>query len=190
MVCDDNTGVDEQAAPTGGADGGERLLALYDGALSHVYGYLLSRCGRVALAEDLTAETLLAAVDAVRRHEAAPVSVPWLVGVARHKLVDHWRRQAREERGLRAVGSDEDTRTGEGGDEVWDIRLDALRARDTLAVLSPLHRAVLTLRYLDDLPVSDVAEIVGRSVHAAEGLLVRARAAFRRAYGEEEATGA
>jgi RNA polymerase sigma-70 factor, ECF subfamily len=182
--------VDEQAAPTGHSGGGAELLALYDSALPHVYGYLLSRCGRVALAEDLTAETLLAAVDAARRHDDAPVSVPWLVGVARHKLADHWRRQAREERGLRAVGNDADTRRGEGGNDVWDVRLDALRARDTLAELSPLHRAVLTLRYIDDLPVSDVALLVDRSVHAAEGLLVRARAAFRRAYGEEEASGA
>ena len=46
---------------------------------------------------------------------------------------------------------------------------------------------MLTLRYLDDLPVPDVAALVDRSVHATEGLLVRARAAFRRAYGDEEA---
>ena len=168
-------------------DAGEALVALYDRALPHVYGYLLSRCGRVALAEDLTAETLLAAVDAVRRDDPAPVSVPWLVGVARHKLVDHWRRQAREERGLRAVEATEARRREDWHDDNWDVRLDALRARNTLALLSPLHRAVLTLRYLDDLPVPDVATLVDRSVHATEGLLVRARAAFRRAYGEGEA---
>ena len=28
------------------------------------------------------------------------LSIPWLIGVARHKLVDHWRRQEREERNL------------------------------------------------------------------------------------------
>ena len=33
------------------------LLSLYDRALPEVYGYLLSRCGQRALAEDLTAET-------------------------------------------------------------------------------------------------------------------------------------
>jgi RNA polymerase sigma-70 factor (ECF subfamily) len=161
------------------------LLEVYDRALPHVYGYLLSRCGGVALAEDLTSETLLAAVDALRRDDDAPVSVPWLVGVARHKLVDHWRRQARQERGLRAVGTGP-TPPGRD-DDGWDVRLDAMRARDTLALLSPLHRAVLTLRYLDDLSVPDVAGHVDRSVHATEGLLVRARAAFRRAYGDEEA---
>ena len=162
-------------------EGPAALLALYDRALPQVYGYLLSRCGAVALAEDLTAETFLAALDATRRHDPPPVSAPWLVGVARHKLVDHWRRQAREERNLQALSEPD-----RGDDPQWDVRLDALRARETLEHLSPLHRAVLTLRYLDDLPVAEVAVLVGRSVHAAEGLLVRARAAFRRAYGPDE----
>jgi RNA polymerase sigma-70 factor (ECF subfamily) len=43
------------------------------------------------------------------------------------------------------------------------------------------------LRYLDDLPVAEVASLLGRGVHATEGLLVRARAAFRRIYDAEEA---
>src|SRR2546429_7795827 len=80
---------------------GARLLALYDHALPQVYGYLLTRCGQRAVAEDLTAETFLAAVDAARAGRGAPVSTAWLVGVARHKLSDHWRRPARGKRGPR-----------------------------------------------------------------------------------------
>jgi RNA polymerase sigma-70 factor (ECF subfamily) len=49
---------------------------------------------------------------------------------------------------------------------------------------------VLTLRYVDDLSVPDVAALVERSLHATEGLLVRARAAFRRAYGGQEGSDA
>jgi RNA polymerase sigma-70 factor, ECF subfamily len=158
------------------------LLALYDRAFPVVYGYLLSRCGQVTLAEDLTTETFLAAVQAVRRQDPPPVSTAWLVGTARHKLVDHWRRQTREERGLRAVANEEPA-----ADDSWDARLDAMRARETLARLSPHHRAVLTLRYMDDLPVPEVAAVLDRSVHATEGLLVRARGAFRRAYADDEA---
>jgi len=158
-------------------DPGPALLALYDSALPRVYGYLLSRCGRASLAEELTAETFLAAVDAVRRDDPPPVSTPWLVGVARHKLVDHWRRQAREERVLPAAAGEEPS-----WKDPWDAHLDAFRARQTLGELSPQHRAALTLRYLDDLPVPEVADILERTVHATEALLVRARAAFRRAY--------
>jgi RNA polymerase sigma-70 factor (ECF subfamily) len=147
------------------------LLSLYDDALPQVYGYLLARCGHRTLAEDLTAETFLAAVDA-----DGAVSVAWLIGTARHKLVDHWRRREREERSLRLVEDDG------GVQDPWDVHLDALRAQQVLDGLSAQHRAVLTLRYLDDLPVPRVAALLGRTVHATEALLVRARSAFRRQY--------
>ncbi len=156
------------------------LLALYDVALPQVYGYLLRRCGRTALAEDLTAETFLAAVDAVRSGNSPPLSVAWLIGIARHKLVDHWRRLAREERTLSAVAGD----LGHESSDPWNATLDALRAHETLQALAPQHRAALTLRYLDDLPVSEVANAMERTVHATEALLVRARNAFRTTYNE------
>ena len=150
----------EQSAP---AD----LLALYAEALPQVYGYLLSRCGQKALAEDLTAETFLAAVDAARRDQ--PVSAAWLIGVARHKLVDHWRRLAREERGLALVPPEPEP--------PWeDCVLDAVTARAALDRLGPHHRLALTLRYLDGLPVPEEARQLDRPQHATEALLVRARA--------------
>ncbi|MDQ3294285.1 MAG: sigma-70 family RNA polymerase sigma factor [Actinomycetota bacterium] len=157
--------------------GGEDLLALYDRALPQVYGYLVSRCGDEAVAEDVTSETFLAAVDALRRDAVPNLTVAWLVGVARHKLVDHWRRVAREDRKLAAVADPD------GGEEVdWEARLDADRAHQVLEQLGPHHRAALVLRYLDGLSVPEVAEILGRTVHATEALLVRARLAFRKTY--------
>lgn len=170
-------------APDPGAD----LLALYDAALPQVYGYLLRRCGAAALAEDLTAETFLAAVAAVRRGSCPDrPTTGWLIGIARHKLVDHWRRRERELRDLRLVGTDRAV-AAPTADDPWDERLDALRARETLARLAGQHRAALVLRHVDDLPVPEVAAVLGRTVHATEALLVRARRAFRRAYGEEPA---
>ncbi len=161
--------------------GGTDLLTLYDEALPQVYGYLLSRCGQASTAEDLTAETCLAAVDAVRRRSPSGMSVPWLIGVARHKLVDHWRRQARERRDLQVIGG-----LAEDHVDPWVSYLDAVHVRDTLDQLGAHHRAALTLRYLDGLPVPEVAALLERTLHATEALLVRARSAFRRAYRDEE----
>ncbi len=156
----------------------EQVLDLYDRALPQVYGYLVRRCGSAPLAEDLTSETFLAAVDACRRGVAPRLTVGWLVGVARHKLVDHWRRQAADERRLEAVASlpPDDPLL------VDPAELDERRALTTLALLGPHHRAALTLRYLDGLSVPRVAAELDRTVHATEALLVRARNAFRTAY--------
>ena len=168
--------------PAGADDPRSGLLALYDSALPQVYGYLLSRCGQRALAEDLTAETFLAAVDAVRREPPAPVSTPWLVGVARHKLVDHWRRQAREDRSLRSLGG-----AAAAPDDPWDVRLDVLRARQVLDELGPHHRLVLTLRYLDGLVVPQGARLPDLTVRATQALPVGAHGAFRRPHAETRA---
>jgi RNA polymerase sigma-70 factor, ECF subfamily len=158
------------------ADDARALLALYDRALPEVYGYLRHRCENRLVAEDLTAETFVAAARSVRAGTGASVSVPWLIGVARHKLVDHWRARARGERTLAALEVPEHTT------DPWDERLDALRAVEVLSGLTVQHRAALSLHYLDDLPVKEVAALLGRTESATEQLLARARAAFRRAY--------
>jgi RNA polymerase sigma-70 factor (ECF subfamily) len=157
------------------------VVAIYPRALPQVYGYLLPRCGSAVVAEDLTAETFLAAVAAGKKGSAAEVNVAWLVAVARHKLVDHWRRVAREQRNHSVAQQMTD-----GLEDPWDDHLDSAVVHASLARLSAHQRAALTLRYLDGLQVREVAEILDRSVRATETLLVRARAALRRVYREEE----
>lgn len=158
------------------ADHGAALLSLYDDAVGDVYGYLLHRCRNSAVSEDLTAETFMAAVESIRRGAVDAVTTAWLIGIARHKLVDHWRRIERDERNLRAV---EEPAVA---DDPWDAELDGFAARDVLEQLGAQHRAALTLRYVDDLPVPEVAAALGRSIHATESVLVRARRAFRELY--------
>jgi len=153
-------------------------VSLFDRALPEVYHYLLHRCRERSTAEDLTSETFLAAVDAIKRDLVPTPSVAWLIGIARHKLVDHWRRVGRESRHLAAIAGDE-----------WvelDTVVDRGRAMDVLAELNPSQRTALTLRHVDGLPVAEVAAVIGRSVHATETLLARARAAFRTHYSLSE----
>lgn len=154
-------------------------MTLYRSALPEVYGFVLSRCGDQALAEDLTADTFMSAVSAVRSGTVDTITTGWLVVVARRRLVDHWRRQEVEQRRLQLLPG-----SGEELADPWTDEVDPGLARTVLADLRPQHRAVLTLKYLDGLSVAEVAALVGRSVHATEGLLQRARAALRRAYEE------
>jgi len=167
---------DEPAA--GPQDQAAALVELYDRVLPEIYGYLRRRCGSDTQAEELTSQTFLAAAVAVQRGSVAQLSAPWLQTVARNKLVDHWRRQAREERALRLVELEFDEPEGELD------RLDEGPALATLQRLSAPQRAALTLRHLDGLSVPEVAECLGRSTQATDALLSRARAAFRRMYPE------
>ena len=170
-----------ESPPPPSGDQRLELVELYDTALPQVYGYLAARTGSIALAEDLTSETFLAAADAVRRDRASGLSIAWLIGVARHKLVDHWRRHERDQRMLAVVAAEPELPA-----DPWGAELDVMTARDVLATLGPHHRGALTLRYLDGLPVRQVADLLGRTEGATEVLLVRAKAAFRAGYPTDE----
>jgi RNA polymerase sigma-70 factor, ECF subfamily len=155
------------------------LLAMYDDALPSVYGYFVRRCADRATAEDLTSETFLAAMDAARRESPPPMTLPWLIGVARHKLADHYRRR-QNRMNVPMAELPEPVETLDN----WDAELDRMIAESVLARLPEQHRTVLSLRYLDDCSVGECAELIGRTVHATEALLVRARRAFKKEYPE------
>lgn len=168
----------ESESAAGRTDAPRDLLALYDEALPSVYGYFVRRCGDRSTAEDLTSDTFLAAMDAARKATPPTITVPWLIGVARHKLADHYRR--RSDRFTVPVAEVPEPVPGDD----WDAELDRIVAESVLARLPEHHRTVLALRYMDDHSVPECAELIGRTVHATEALLVRARRAFRNEYPE------
>jgi RNA polymerase sigma-70 factor (ECF subfamily) len=148
----------------------------YDDALPRVYGYLLHRCGGSAsVAEDLTQETFLAAVAELKKGRRIDAPVPWIYGIARHKLLDHYRAQERRER----------RRGGEAAEPATaSLRETDDRALAALAAVPAAQRVALVLRHVDGLSVPEVATALGRSIEAVESLLARGRVGFRRAYAE------
>lgn len=169
------------AQPHPQRDAEHALLALYDEALPVVYGYFVRRCGDRGTAEDLTSDTFLAGMDAARKNDPPAIGMPWLMGVARHKLADHYRRRRDP---VPVADPPEPVDPASVGGWDWDAELDRLVAESVLTRLSDSHRAVLVLRYMDDCSVGECAELLGRTVHATEALLVRAKRAFRKEYPE------
>ena len=158
------------------------LLELYDRALPHVFGYLARRCDSTATAEDLTADTFMVAVAALRADATRPIDIGWLIGTARHKLIDHWRRGGRHRDALAELWDDLVQ------PDHADTPIEVATAHEVLDRLAPIHRIVLTLRYLDGLSVGEVAVAMGRSVHATESLLTRAKTAFRHTHADHQRT--
>jgi RNA polymerase sigma-70 factor (ECF subfamily) len=151
--------------------------AWYEAMLPSVYGYLLHRCGRnTQTAEELTQETF---VEAVRsRHTFRGTDTrPWLIGIARHRLLDHLRREGRRELTfLRVFARERPNVVWLGPDEADGDLAEALGR------VPAAQRAALILRYVDDLPVREVARLLGRNEGAVESLLSRGRERLRREY--------
>jgi RNA polymerase sigma-70 factor, ECF subfamily len=151
------------------------FVDVYKRTVADVYSYPASRVGDRETAEELTQDVFVVGAHRVAAGEV--VDLAWLIGVARHKLVDHWRAQARQDRNLALAHSVEQIRpVGE-----W-AAIDPGLAGVVLAGLSPTYRAGLVLRHVDGLSVAAVADYLGRCVEATDQVLSRARAAFRTKY--------
>jgi len=175
-------------AVTAPSEAGARLEAVpleptsfgsfYDATVPRVYGYFVARVGGVHLAEELTQETYVAAVAELRKGRRPDDPERWLFGIARHKLVDYYRRQQRRrERGHHALEPDDGEFVTSG-----DVREATLAA---LAAVPAAQRGALVLHYVEGYSTAEVARLLGRTPKAVESLLGRARATFRRAYLEE-----
>jgi RNA polymerase sigma-70 factor, ECF subfamily len=156
--------------------------AWYDVVAPRVYAYLVSRCSVASVAEDLTQQTLIAAIRSAATFDGRENAVPWLIGIARHHLAGHYRALEREERRHERMVVHEVAVKAESTEWArWQQRDAVARA---LRSLPAMQRAVLVLRFFDRLSVREIASEIGRSESATESLLGRARAAFERVYEE------
>lgn len=100
----------------------------------------------------------------------------WVFAVARNLLVDERRAAAR--RPAVAAGPPPDHPQPGGEDDVV-AGLDARRVRAVLDALPEDQREVVVLRFLLDLPLAEVADVVGRSLPAVKALQHRGLARLR-----------
>ncbi len=142
------------------------LMTCYRATVEGVFRYASMLCGADrARAEDLVQDTFLGLVRRVRAGECLEVGPGYLTVAVRHRFLDDTKRRSREQRRLELVAGE---REPEPPSPIGE-----------LAGLSERERTAMVLRFVDDLPVSGVAEAMGISTRAAESLLARATRRLR-----------
>lgn len=157
------------------ARGDEAAFArLYQRDVDTIYRYLLFKVGDPAVAEDLTSEAFVRAWQALPRyqHRQQPLR-HWLLRIARNLAVDHFRRQAMDRAAVDELSQAVPLVAGPPPLSESEELEAALRT------LPPSQREVIVLRFLEDLPTSDVARIVGKSEGAVRVIQHRALRALR-----------
>lgn len=146
-----------------------------------VYGFVFARVGGdEAAAADLVQETFLEAVRSASGYRGDAALSTWVCAIARRRLARHYERERRQDvarHGLTVLHGDGEPAGADAGDEL-DRRDEVVRA---LGELSPLHRQVLVLKYLDGDSVEEIAAALQKSRVQVQSLLQRARAGLRRA---------
>ena len=151
----------------------DALAELHERYYRMLYFYVLGRVGERAVAEDVTAEAFIRLLEAFHqgrgpeRHLAA-----WLFRTADHLVADHHRARYRHPE----VPLEEEW--GSSREEEWEDVVLQERVREALNHLTPDQRAVILMRFWMDLPLTRIAQELGKSVGAVKLLQHRALAAL------------
>lgn len=144
---------------------------LYRRHMRPVYHYLLSRTRDAEDAQDLTAQTFMSALENLGKYRPRGKFIAWLLTIARHKAVDHFRKN----RTIVSLEHAEDLpHPGPSPDESLNIRLQLEQVAAALEQLSPERAEALSLRLFAELTGPEIAEVMGKSVAAVKMLIHRA----------------
>jgi RNA polymerase sigma-70 factor (ECF subfamily) len=177
------------------AEGDEKALAaLYDRYADLLFAWIYHHLqGSRQDAEEVWQDTWLAAIRSLESYHGSSRFFTWLVGIARHKIADHFRRRGFSEPEL--FSNIPESRIAELIDssplpeEILLKRIVRRQVVEALAILSEDQRQALMARYADEKSVDEVAGLLGKSYKAAESLLSRARKAFQEAFRQVESEG-
>jgi RNA polymerase sigma-70 factor (ECF subfamily) len=137
------------------------------------------------VAEDIVQDTFLAALKSANGFKGRSSAYTWLCSIAYHKVADHYRRQSRErKRMVSGVDVDAVDASGNPGTQPQpDSLIESAETRqvvnEALAKLPWDYRQVLILKYVEEMSVQEIGQIMDRSPKSIEGLLTRSRKALQ-----------
>jgi RNA polymerase sigma-70 factor (ECF subfamily) len=139
------------------------------------------------LAEDLTAQTFLKALEAIRRYENRGVPfIAWLLRITGNLTINYKKAQKNGHHAQLPEALIDDDRFA-SPEKSAEARNDGERVWKLVQKLPFEQRQVIVMRFIDDLPYTEVAEVLNKSVGAVRVIQFRALAALRRMVQDTDA---
>ena len=168
--------------------GDERAMDEFaDGYFPGLYRFALRRLrGDSDLARDLVQTTVCKALTKLRSFRGEAPLFAWLCACCRNEIAMHFRKSkhrpqlvALDESSPEPVPQSEPRRHEESPDRALLRKEEGDRVHEALDLLPPHYARALEWKYLQRVPVKEIAARLELSPKAAESLLTRARNAFR-----------
>ncbi len=156
----------------------EAFAQLYEENFDKIYRYIALRIGNETEAEDMTQQVFLNALQSISsfKWKGIPFSA-WLFRIAHNQVVDHLRKKKRT-----PVLLDESLAVSDDApQQVAERKLDIERLLQATKKLTEAQREVISLRFTSELPIAQVAKIMGKSEGAVKALQHSGIVALRKA---------
>jgi RNA polymerase sigma-70 factor, ECF subfamily len=156
-----------------------------DRCADYVYPFVHSRLApRAEAVEDLMQEILLAAWQSLANFRGDAMLRSWVLGIARHKVEDYYRKRIREAETEENEDSASEPAVTPFFDEQLDAAIQQNRVQKTIGLLPEPYALVLLWRYRDEKSIREMAELTGKTEKAIERLLARARWNFKKRWDD------
>jgi len=148
----------------------DAFAELYRRYLPQVYRYHLAKSGDETSAEDLTAQTFVAALESLNSFRGDGSFLAWLMGIARHKAAAHFR-SIRPTLAWEEV--DNFTDPAPSPELIVSAHLNRRVLLKALNRLSPDRAEAIYLCVIADLTSREAAEVLGKTSAAVKMLVFR-----------------
>ena len=161
------------------AGDGAAITALYERHVDAIYRYVSYRVNDPRVAEDITAEVFLRALEGLNQYDERGVPfAAWLYRVSHARVVDHWRATSRHPTVPLDTLSEQESWSDDSALAVDVLQHRALRG--ALQAITGDQQEVLVLKFMQGLSNEEISQIVNKTVGAVKALQHRGLEALAR----------
>ncbi|KKQ53710.1 MAG: RNA polymerase, sigma-24 subunit, ECF subfamily [Candidatus Falkowbacteria bacterium GW2011_GWC2_38_22] len=162
----------------------EAFIKAYDNYIDDIYRFIYFKVGKKEDAEDITSLVFLKSWDYIQNNKLEDYKTlkAFFYKVARNAVIDHYRKNS----GLENISIDKEEGSIDIVDEkidlekAFDIKLDYEKLMSAMASLKGEYREVLMLRYINELSIKEIADILEKDKGNVRVLLFRAIGAIKK----------
>ncbi|MDP3882644.1 MAG: RNA polymerase sigma factor [Candidatus Staskawiczbacteria bacterium] len=146
---------------------------IYDQYIEKIYRFVFLKVSSREIAEDITSKVFLKGWESYQK-KGAEIKNPsaFLYQIARNAVVDHYREKGRNS----TVSSEVLPEIADFGDNVHEkavLSADISAVRVSIQKLKPEHQDVIIWHYLEDMPIADIAKLLGKPAGTVRVMLHR-----------------
>lgn len=172
------------------AQSGDRaaLEHLLEAIQEPLYRYIFRLVGERALSEDILQEVFIRIYRKLRWLKEPELFRPWAYRIASREAFKQLKRERRLPQDVRDESALETIQTGLPEENFGAELIEHLPA--LIARVSPASRAVLVLHYLHEMPLAEVATVLGLALGTVKSRLAYGLSVLRREINEQKGSGA
>jgi len=175
-VDNQNEGADDGQLIARARNDPATFVRLYRRHYDAVFRYCVHRLFNRMTAEDVTSQVFLKVVEKIGHFSGNEQQFRnWLYTIATNAVNLHLRKAARRESLPGVAGEQGESEAADGGEFTEKLVL----LRNAVQALKPRYQTIITLRFFENLKLTEIAEVLGSSPGTARSQLARALAMLR-----------